>query len=156
MLKCFKRTPSQPSNVQNAARDTTCATLISECSKGRPSGSLMPRGAPSKACYSYFATPAGTGIDVRRNILPTVTISLARPPSLARHRLGLPHLGPILGPNSKFGSKFGPRGQNWAPNPNLGLVWPSEAPWGPGCPLIDSVKLNSWSSIPSMDTCCAH
>ena len=142
MLKCLKRTPSQPSNVQSAAGGTTWASLISICSKGRPSGSLMPRGAPSKACYSYFATPAGTGIDVRRNILPLEQLAWQGPPALpgtvwahSPTTSGPPNLAP----KSKFGSKFGPRGQNRTPNPNLGLVWAPGGPvgpLGPGCCLI--------------------
>ena len=43
--------------------------------------------------------------------------------------------GSMLGPGSKNGSESGPRAQNWAPDPNLGLVLAPGAklgPWGVG------------------------
>ena len=128
MLKCLKRTPSQPSNVQNAAGDATWATLISRCPKGRPSVCLMPNGAPPKLLLTDLATPAGTGIDVDKISSQLEQFAWQGCQALS----GAAHLGPNLAPKVKFGPKFGPRGQNWTPNPNLGLVWAPGGPLGPG------------------------
>ena len=131
MLKCLKRTPSQPSNVQNAAGDATWATLISRCPKGRPSVSLMPNGAPPRLLLTDLATPAGTGIDVDKISSQLEQFAWQGCQALSAQ----PHLRPNLAPKVKFGPKFGPRGQNWTPNPNLGLVWAPRTkfgPWGPG------------------------
>ena len=108
MLKCLKRTPSQPSNVQNAAGDATWATLISRCPKGRPSVSLMPNGAPPRLLLTDLATPAGTGIDVDKISSQLEQFAWQGCQALS----GAAHLGPNLAPKVKFGPKFGPQAQN--------------------------------------------
>ena len=53
--------------------------------------------------------------------------------------------GSMLGPGPKNGSKFGPRAQNWTPDPILGLVWAPGArfgAWGPGGGGGGGVSLN--------------
>ena len=126
MLKCFKRTPSQPSNVQNAAGDATWATLISRCPKGRPSVCLMPNGAPPRLLLTDLATPAGTGIDVDKISSQLEQFAWQGCQALSAQ----PHLGPNVAPRSNLapnlgsGVKIGPQIQIWGwfgpRGPNLG------------------------------------
>ena len=120
MLKCLKRTPSQPSNVQNAAGDATWATLISRCPKGRPSVSLMPNGAPPRLLLTDLATPAGTGIDVDKISSQLEQFAWQGCQALSGPT-AQPHLGPNLAPKVKFGPNL-----DLGVGQNLGrgfLVW---------------------------------
>ena len=135
MLKCLKRTPSQPSNVQNAAGDATWATLISRCPKGRPSVSLMPNGAPPKLLLTDLATPAGTGIDVDKISSQLEQFAWQGCQALSGPT-AQPHLGLILGPSPNVGPnlapgvKIGPQIQIWGWFRPLGVCL------GPGPPIF--------------------